>query len=131
MYENDLVTPTAKICHSITEIDAADWDRCADGSGVYNPFTRHAFLHALETSGSVGDNTGWQPFHVAVEHGGRLIGVAPMYLKSHSQGEYVFDYAWADACIEPAIVTIQNCRVAFPSRQQLPQAAVCKRWYRR
>lgn len=90
-------TPTAKICHSITEIDAADWDRCADGSGVYNPFTRHAFLHALETSGSVGDDTGWQPFHVAVEHGGRLIGVAPMYLKSHSQGEYVFDYAWADA----------------------------------
>ena len=97
MRENALSTPTAKICHSITEVAAAEWNHCADGSGVYNPFTRHAFLHALETSGSVGDATGWRPFHVAVERDDRLIGVAPMYLKSHSQGEYVFDYAWADA----------------------------------
>ena len=95
--ESALSAPTAKICHSIAEIEAADWDRCADGSGVYNPFTRHAFLSALETSGSVGDSTGWRPFHVAVEHGDQYIGVVPMYLKSHSQGEYVFDYAWADA----------------------------------
>ncbi len=90
-------TPTAKICHSITEIDAAQWDRCALGSGVYNPFTSHAFLLALEESGSVGRDTGWQPFHVAVEDGDTLIGVVPLYLKNHSQGEYVFDYAWADA----------------------------------
>ena len=87
---------------------------------VYNPFTRHAFLHALETSGSVGDNTGWQPFHVAVEHGGRLIGVAPMYLKSHSQGEYVFDYAWADAWHRAGHSYYPKLQVAFPSRQQLP-----------
>lgn len=90
-------TPTAKICHSITEIDAAQWDRCALGSGVYNPFTSHAFLLALEESGSVSRDTGWQPFHVAVEDGDTLIGVVPLYLKNHSQGEYVFDYAWADA----------------------------------
>ncbi len=90
-------TPTAKICHSITEIDAAQWDRCALGSGVYNPFTSYAFLLALEESGSVGRDTGWQPFHVAVEDGDTLIGVVPLYLKNHSQGEYVFDYAWADA----------------------------------
>ena len=92
-----LPTPTAKICHSITEIDASEWDSCADGTGVYNPFTRHAFLLALEESGSVGQDTGWQPFHIAVENQSRLIGVVPLYLKNHSQGEYVFDYAWADA----------------------------------
>jgi predicted N-acyltransferase len=90
-------TPTAKICHSITEIDSDQWDRCAAGTGAYNPFTRHAFLLALEESGSVGRDAGWQPFHVAVENGDELIGVVPLYLKNHSQGEYVFDYAWADA----------------------------------
>jgi predicted N-acyltransferase len=90
-------TPTAKICHSITDIDPDQWDRCAAGAGVYNPFTRHAFLLALEESGSVGRETGWQPFHVAVESEDELIGVVPLYLKNHSQGEYVFDYAWADA----------------------------------
>ena len=90
-------TPTAKICHSITEIDAEEWDRCADGAGAYNPFARHAFLLALEESGSVGRETGWQPFHIAVEDGSTLLGVVPLYLKNHSQGEYVFDYAWADA----------------------------------
>ena len=90
-------TPTAKICHSITEIDSDQWDRCAAGTGAYTPFTRHAFLLALEESGSVGRDAGWQPFHVAVENGDELIGVVPLYLKNHSQGEYVFDYAWADA----------------------------------
>lgn len=92
-----MTTPTARICHSIGEIDSADWDRCADGAGAYNPFSRHAFLLALEDSGSVGRETGWQPFHVAVESDNNLIGVVPLYLKNHSQGEYVFDYAWADA----------------------------------
>lgn len=92
-----LPTPTAKICHSICDIDPVEWDRCAAGSGAYNPFTSHAFLHALERSGSVSRDTGWQPFHVAVEEGETLLGVVPLYLKNHSQGEYVFDYAWADA----------------------------------
>jgi predicted N-acyltransferase len=90
-------TPTAKICHSITEIDPEQWDRCAAGVGAYNPFTRHGFLLALEESHSVGQEAGWQPFHIAVENADELIGVVPLYLKNHSQGEYVFDYAWADA----------------------------------
>ncbi len=90
-------TPTAKICHSITEIDPEQWDRCAAGVGAYNPFTRHSFLLALEESHSVGQEAGWQPFHIAVENADELIGVVPLYLKNHSQGEYVFDYAWADA----------------------------------
>ncbi|GJD94340.1 GNAT family N-acetyltransferase [Methylobacterium iners] len=85
-------------------IAAADWDACATspetlaaGDETYNPFVSHAFLSALEESGCVSRRTGWLPLHVAVETGGRLVGVAPCYLKSHSQGEYVFDHGWADA----------------------------------
>jgi len=80
---------------SVTEIPAADWDACAGGG---NPFVSHAFLHALEESGSVGGRTGWLPQHAALrDAGGRLLACAPMYAKSHSYGEYVFDHAWADA----------------------------------
>jgi len=78
----------------IAEIDAATWNVCA---GDDNPFTRYEFLHALEASGSVGGRTGWQPYHLVVERGGKAIGVMPMYAKSHSQGEYVFDHGWAHA----------------------------------
>jgi predicted N-acyltransferase len=64
----------------------------------FNPFITHAFLYALEASGSVGGRTGWAPAHLTVEDaGGRMVAAAPCYLKSHSQGEYVFDHAWADA----------------------------------
>ncbi len=87
---------TAKILHNINEIDATEWDRC-HARFTYNPFLTHKFLDALERSGSVSAATGWQPFHIAVQADDDLIGVVPMYLKSHSQGEYVFDYGWADA----------------------------------
>jgi len=64
----------------------------------YNPFTNFSFIHALEQSGSVGRRTGWQPFHLAAEGAdGEVVGVVPCYVKSHSQGEYVFDHGWADA----------------------------------
>ncbi|HEX8417984.1 MAG TPA: GNAT family N-acetyltransferase [Methylobacterium sp.] len=86
------------------QISAADWDACATspetlsaGDETHNPFVSHAFLSALEESGCVSRKTGWLPLHVAVEDRGRLVGVAPCYLKSHSQGEYVFDHGWADA----------------------------------
>lgn len=88
---------SASILHSINDIEPDIWDQCANAAGTYNPFVRHKFLAALETSGSVSEATGWQPFHLQVEKGNENIGVVPMYLKSHSQGEYVFDYAWADA----------------------------------
>jgi uncharacterized protein len=89
----------ARILHGINEISATDWDACAHPPGTpRNPFLRHAFLHALEASGSATAETGWQPFHLVLEDdGGLLLGAVPMYLKGHSQGEYVFDYAWADA----------------------------------
>ena len=90
---------TARILHSISEISSDLWDSCANppGETPYNPFLRHAFLKALEDSGSASAETGWQPFHLALEDGDKLLGVVPMYMKGHSRGEYVFDYAWADA----------------------------------
>ena len=80
---------------AVADIAAADWDSCAGGD---NPFVSHAFLHALEESGSVGGRSGWLPQHAALrDAGGALLGCAPMYAKAHSQGEYVFDHGWADA----------------------------------
>lgn len=65
--------------------------------GQSNPFTRYDFLHSLEVSGCVGGASGWQPMHVKVTHAGQSVAVMPLYLKTHSYGEYVFDWAWAQA----------------------------------
>ncbi|MCW5731877.1 MAG: N-acetyltransferase [Alphaproteobacteria bacterium] len=79
----------------IAEIAETQWDACA---GADNPFLTHAFLDALEESGAAAAETGWLPQHAALRDGaGRLLGVAPMYAKTHSYGEYVFDHGWADA----------------------------------
>lgn len=83
-----------RIAQSVEEVGAAAWDRIA---GRDDPFLRHAFLSALEASGSVGAETGWSPLPLLVEQDGAVIGAAPAYLKTHSQGEYVFDHGWADA----------------------------------
>ncbi len=89
---------TLRVVESIAAITADDWNRCAlTVSENVNPFVQHEFLSALEDSGSVGKNTGWLPRHIVLEKAGRVEGVAPCYLKSHSQGEYVFDHGWADA----------------------------------
>jgi predicted N-acyltransferase len=79
----------------IAELAGDEWDACA---GPDNPFVSHAFLSALEESGSVTAETGWMPHHLVVrDETGRLAAVAPFYVKSHSYGEYVFDWGWADA----------------------------------
>lgn len=89
------VTYTARIHKSVSEIAPEDWDRLA-GDG--NPFVSHAFLKLLEDSGSVGGRSGWSPLPIVIEgEDGRPAAALPAYLKSHSQGEYVFDHAWADA----------------------------------
>jgi uncharacterized protein len=113
-------TPSAQISIrtivSLSEISAEAWDRCGQWAGptaaisgdakresvsqvdAANPFISHAFLLALEESGSIGARTGWSTAHLVAEDAtGRVVGVAPTYLKSHSQGEYVFDHSWADA----------------------------------
>ena len=79
----------------IADISADEWDACA---GPGNPFVSHAFLSALEDSGSAGERTGWLPQHAALrDDAGHLLAVAPMYAKAHSYGEYVFDHGWAHA----------------------------------
>ena len=85
----------ARLVDGVSRFDAPDWDRCA---GTDNPFLTHAFLSALEESGSATARTGWQPLPIAIDGAdGRPEALMPAYVKSHSQGEYVFDHAWAEA----------------------------------
>ncbi|GAA0270058.1 GNAT family N-acetyltransferase [Alteraurantiacibacter aestuarii] len=92
MAQGDL---TARIAPSVSTLDAAQWDALSGGG---NPFMTHGFLSALEDSGSVGEGTGWQSLPIVIEdENGTLLAALPAYGKSHSQGEYVFDHAWADA----------------------------------
>ncbi len=95
-----------RVASCIGDVAAADWDACAQGpkptlrGGPYpaNPFISHAFLEAMEASGSATGATGWLPHHLLLEDcSGALIGCMPCYLKSHSLGEYVFDHGWAEA----------------------------------
>ncbi len=95
MAEADPPDRTIALGTGVAAIDAAAWDALHNGA---NPFVGHAFLSLLEESGSVGPGTGWQAAPLLVEDAaGTLIAAAPAYLKSHSQGEYVFDQGWADA----------------------------------
>jgi predicted N-acyltransferase len=91
-------SPTARLIDGMNEVQPAQWDALANPPGQpSNPFVSHAFLSALEESGSVAAETGWQPAHIIVENKTAIIGAAPMYVKNHSYGEYVFDHAWAQA----------------------------------
>lgn len=86
---------SVRMVERLAEVPAAAWDACA---GPDNPFLSHAFLEALEASGSATAKTGWLPQHLLLEDAaGRLLGAVPLYLKSHSYGEYVFDHGWASA----------------------------------
>ncbi len=94
MNDND-GSVTVRVHAAIAEIPAAAWDACA-GDG--NPSVSYAFLSALEDSGSTTSRTGWAPQHLSLAGAdGAIVGVVPLYSKSHSYGEYVFDYGWADA----------------------------------
>ncbi|MFL6737440.1 MAG: GNAT family N-acetyltransferase [Sphingomonas sp.] len=84
----------AKIASGVSGLNPRAWDRLEPR----DPFLTHAFLSALEDSGSVGPGTGWSPVPILIEdESSRLVAAAPAYLKSDSQGEYVFDHGWADA----------------------------------
>lgn len=89
------LTLTARVVDRMASIPATAWDACAGGD---NPFVSHAFLNALEISGSVGRGTGWLPQHIVLEDDQGVIHAAtPLYVKGHSQGEYIFDHGWAEA----------------------------------
>ncbi len=106
---NDII---ARVGNAVGAFDAAQWDACA---GPSNPFISHAFLSALEESGSATARGGWQPVPIVVEGGdGRLAGAAPAYAKSHSQGEYVFDHAWADAYTRAGGSYYPKLQIAVP-----------------
>lgn len=91
-----------RVVQRLSDIGQEVWDACAcpeaaDGARPRDPFTTYRFLSALEESGSVGQGTGWQPQYLSAAVGDTVIGVAPLYAKSHSQGEYIFDHSWAHA----------------------------------
>jgi uncharacterized protein len=87
-----------EVVPQIADVPADAWDACANPDpATFNPFVAHAFLKALEDAGTVGGRTGWTPRHLVLKIGRAIKGCAPCYLKSHSQGEYMFDHGWADA----------------------------------
>ena len=90
----ELPSVSIETCGSIEDIGQIQWEKLA---GSRNPFLRYEFLQALEQSACTSTETGWQPSHLVIKSGGAVVGVAPAYLKSHSMGEYVFDWAWAEA----------------------------------
>ena len=89
---------SVRVLSGIGDVTAAEWDRVAAPLGTpTNPFVCHAFLKALEDAGTVCSRTGWVPQHLVLDEGGTVTGAMPCYLKSHSKGEYIFDYGWAEA----------------------------------
>ncbi|GAB2903000.1 GNAT family N-acetyltransferase [Uliginosibacterium flavum] len=95
----------------ISEIPAQAWDALAPDD---QPFLRHAYLHALETAGCIGAGTGWQSAHAALWDEGRLLAAMPLYLKQHSMGEYVFDWAWAEAYAQHGLAYYPKWLAAIP-----------------
>jgi hypothetical protein len=101
-----------RVVGKASEIDLADWNACA---GPDNPFAQGEFFRALEDSGSATVRTGWQPVHLVADAAdGRPAGIMPCYLKTHSQGEYVFDHAWADAWSRAGGDYYPKLQAAFP-----------------
>ena len=104
---------------SLADIPAAAWDACAcpeaaDGGRPDDPFTTHRFLSALEDSGSVGAGSGWDPLYLTARLDGEIIGCAPLYAKSHSQGEYIFDHSWAHAYENAGGAYYPKLQIAVP-----------------
>ncbi len=93
----DVADYRTHIFRSIDEVGAARWDSLVPDQAGHQPFARHAFLSLMETTKCVGGETGWIPLHLGLERNGSLVAVAPLYAKTHSYGEYVFDWAWAEA----------------------------------
>ena len=104
---------TARMLPSIASVSAPDWDALIPSG--HHPFLTHRFLHALEASGCASSETGWAPRHLWLEdEGGTVIAAAPLYAKSHSQGEYVFDHGWADALERAGIPYYPKLQCSVP-----------------
>src|SRR5437764_9935691 len=109
-----------RVLPAIADVPAAAWDACAvpdarSQDRPYNPFISHAFLSALDASGSATARAGWQPQHLVAEtEDGAVLGAAPAYLKSHSRDEYVFHAAWAEAYDRAGRSYSPNVQVSVP-----------------
>lgn len=101
---------TLEVAQGVSTIEATEWNRHVDDY----PFAQHAFLSALEHSGSVGKGTGWQAVPLLLKNNDQLIAVAPAYLKTHSWGEYVFDWAWSDAYQRSQLEYYPKLIIAIP-----------------
>jgi hypothetical protein len=86
-----------QVFDSPDQVNAADWNDLLRLQSEPSPFMRHEYLHALHASGSATPETGWTPRFITLEQDGALVAACPLYLKTHSYGEYVFDHAWANA----------------------------------
>ena len=112
------MTDTAELLDNMAAIPAQDWDalacpEAATGRPI-DPFTTHRFLAALETSGSTGDGTGWQARPLVLRDQGRVVAAMPLYVKGHSQGEYIFDHGWAEAYARAGGRYYPKLQVAVP-----------------
>ncbi|GAA4420663.1 GNAT family N-acetyltransferase [Acidovorax lacteus] len=105
----------ARVHGSVDEIAREDWNRLWAEQPNPTPFMRHEYLRALEASGSASVQTGWQPAHLALRSThGELVAACPVYLKTHSYGEYVFDWAWANAYAQHGLEYYPKALVAVP-----------------
>jgi len=102
---------TVRVVRKAAEVERADWDALVGGG---TPFMKWDWLDSLEQSGCVNEKTGWLPHHLVVQKGNKLVAAAPMYLKLHSQGEFVFDYEWAEAAHHAGIQYYPKMLVGVP-----------------
>jgi len=114
-----MTTITARLAPGVAALPAEQWDALSQADGSANPFVSHAFLAALERSASVGPGTGWAPAPICIDGAaevgqGRLAAAMPAYIKHHSQGEYVFDHAWADAWAKAGGAYYPKLQIAVP-----------------
>ncbi len=120
------------LSEDLAQVDPDAWDACANPEGAQpalDPFTTHRFLRALEQSGSVGPGTGWEPRHLLVHQGGQLVACAPLYVKSHSQGEYIFDHAFAQGYARAGGRYYPKLQIAVPFTPATGRRFLCRRGF--
>lgn len=109
-----MTDPVVRIHGAASEIDAAVWDSLLAAQAAPSPFMRHAYLDAMEQSDSASPQSGWAPRFLTLWRGRELMAACPMYLKGHSYGEYVFDWAWANAYQQHGLAYYPKAVVAVP-----------------
>lgn len=103
-----------EVLDSPAALDCAAWNSLLVEQDAANPFMRHEYLSALHTSGSATPGTGWTARFIVLQRGGRMVGACPLYIKAHSYGEYVFDWAWANAYQQQGLPYYPKAVVAVP-----------------